>query len=684
MKHVAEHMREISLAVLPQNQEPNEDDSDDEFDDFVSASEVLPKAHWIVPYDRNSEFVGREMILDDVLEAAKQILSVQKPRVISLLGFGGTGKSEIALEAVYRLREQDPACSVFWVSATSFDADYRVIGRDLQVEGIDEENAVNLVNSALAKKESEKWIMVIDNVNDEGVLSAHENSSVSLDAKLDLPSAGNGVIFVTTRSRAVATRVGGVTIDVDVFTREDGIELLQNHLGESQLGDAEAVEKLLDLLEDHPLALKQALAYMERTQCTTAEYLEQLESHKYPVLAEPECTIEYLTGEMPDALEYLKLLAFVGEGRIPKEILPPGMENTEGEAISVLERLGFAHYKQDHSVHVHILVQRAINSWLESNGELDEHVTELIQRISHAYPSDEHRSAWGQFLPHALSVLRWEEHCTDRKATSDLLFQVGKSLYLSGDFQGAENHLSQSLNLRDGFLSSSHPDALAIRNYLWSVCLQLGYYTAAEEIQNKAEELLDSTPNNTDPHVLQTVNNIALALDHQGNYAESEEMHRIAMHGYEKSIGKDHLETLRSKNNLASVLKSQNRYDEALQLHEEAQAGFEKILGPDHADTLMSLNNLAVLHACEGHHEQAERIFQNVFVRLDKTLGPHHPHTLIAMKNLADMLLERDDLEAAEKYYRVAAEGLEDAFGSRHAWTRSCWDGLAVCTRGLP
>ena len=43
MKHVAEHMREISLAALPQNLEPNEDDSEDEFDDFVSAPEIIPK-----------------------------------------------------------------------------------------------------------------------------------------------------------------------------------------------------------------------------------------------------------------------------------------------------------------------------------------------------------------------------------------------------------------------------------------------------------------------------------------------------------------------------------------------------------------------------------------------------------------------------------------------------------------
>jgi hypothetical protein len=54
------------------------------------------------------------------------------------------GKTHIALEAAYRIRDLHPDCSVFWVTAvdtTSYESSYREIGRKLQLDRIEDDKA---------------------------------------------------------------------------------------------------------------------------------------------------------------------------------------------------------------------------------------------------------------------------------------------------------------------------------------------------------------------------------------------------------------------------------------------------------------------------------------------------------------------------------------------------------------
>ena len=86
-------------------------------------------------------FVAREEELGEM----RRVLSGDgSRRAVVLHGLGGIGKTQIALEAAFRLHNVYPDCSVFWVPAVdtiTFENAYCEIGRQLKVKGIDEEEA---------------------------------------------------------------------------------------------------------------------------------------------------------------------------------------------------------------------------------------------------------------------------------------------------------------------------------------------------------------------------------------------------------------------------------------------------------------------------------------------------------------------------------------------------------------
>jgi Cdc6-like AAA superfamily ATPase len=63
---------------------------------------------------------------------------------VAITGPGGTGKTQLALELAYRIRQQLKNCSVFWVSASDMESLYQAyshIARRLNIPGWDDEKA---------------------------------------------------------------------------------------------------------------------------------------------------------------------------------------------------------------------------------------------------------------------------------------------------------------------------------------------------------------------------------------------------------------------------------------------------------------------------------------------------------------------------------------------------------------
>ncbi|CUS11371.1 unnamed protein product, partial [Tuber aestivum] len=75
--------------------------------------EEASRPYRIIPYSRNTKFTGRKSIIDSVKSLSKR----NGHNRIALLGLGGSGKTQIAIEYVHQCASERD-CNIFWVQGS--------------------------------------------------------------------------------------------------------------------------------------------------------------------------------------------------------------------------------------------------------------------------------------------------------------------------------------------------------------------------------------------------------------------------------------------------------------------------------------------------------------------------------------------------------------------------------------
>jgi hypothetical protein len=121
------------------------------------------------------------------------------------------GKTQLVLEAIYRIREEHKACSVIWIPAMSMESlqqAYREVARGLEIAGWDDNKSdvKTLVNHHLSKERVGQWVLVFDNADNIDMwIKSPENGHPPLI--MCLPRSNQGCIIFTTRDRKVAIKL---------------------------------------------------------------------------------------------------------------------------------------------------------------------------------------------------------------------------------------------------------------------------------------------------------------------------------------------------------------------------------------------------------------------------------------------------------------------------------------------
>ncbi|KAI1439348.1 hypothetical protein F5Y02DRAFT_424116, partial [Annulohypoxylon stygium] len=660
----------------------------------------IQNCHFVVPFGRNKNFVGRISIVEQLLQQIPPGVDQNDCQRTALEGLGGIGKTQIALEAAYRVRDKHPDCSVFWVpaiDATSFENAYRDIGRQLGVKGIDDERAdvKTLVKAVLSGERAGSWLLIVDNADDIELVTTFSKY---------LPSNRNGSILFTTRNHAIIPSLDispeGSTV-INGMDREESFKMLKKYVRESQCRDIGKTAELLDILADLPLAIRQASAYMFENGISTTQYLQncqssnrdmiellsedfqdrgRYEASKNPVAMTWLISFERISQSRPLAAQYLRFICFLAEKDIPISLLPPGRNEREiNKAIGTLKGYAFIMERnQPDLFDIHRLVRLAMRNWLQTNGEWQECATKVFQRLTDKYPFPEHknRATWMRYLPHGQAVLQLRNECADKE--TGLFFNVAESYSQLGKYNEAEQMYQQTLELNEQVLGKEHPSTLSSMNNLALVLDSQGKYEEAEQMHRQILELKERVLGRKHPSTLSSMNNLALVLRRQGKYEEAEQMHRQTLELKERVLGRENPDTLGSMNNLAEVFRSQGKYEEAEQMHRQTLELRERVLGRENPSTLDSMNNLALVLNSQGKYEEAEQMHRQTLELKERVLGRENPYTLASMNNLAIVLKDQGKYEEAEQMHRQTLELKERVLGRENPDTLASMNNLAL------
>jgi citrate lyase synthetase len=668
--------------------------------------EATGSAPSIIPFSRNESFVGRELQLAEL--EAKLFSNDQTTTTLAIVGLGGTGKSQLALEVAHRARLSKKDCSVFWMDATDIDSLYRSytsVAQKLRILVCDDDQAdlKQATKRCVTEVSTRRCLLIFDNVEDTSVRSSGSlSTSEAADLSDFLPHSKLCSIIFTTTERKTADALAPQNVTtLHNLTPDAALRMLQNRLTRSlsSIEQQEAMH-LLGQLSYLPLAIVQASAYMEASGVAVQQYKAQLAKHRETTLEHGDDSSE---GELQEsalrntiaatltlsisqvrqsnavAADFLFLTACADRKDIPFDLLDAASPQAREDAIKVLDRYALVIRRPAESaLDVHRLVHDALRKRLKAEGRLQERMQCTITQLLRVFPNDNHsnRSKWRRLLPHALHVLSHSQN-DDNKERLDLAWKCGMTLYSDGRYNVAEELEVQVMETRKRVLGDEHPDTLTSMGNLASTYSNQGRWREAEELQVQVMETTKRVLGDVHPDTLTSMGNLASTYMKQEWWREAEELLVQVMETTKRVLGDEHPRTLTSMGNLASTYRNQGRCREAEELEVQVVETMKRVLGDEHPDTLTSMGNLASTYMKQEWWREAEELQVQVMETTKRVLGEEHPDTLTNMGNLALTYMKQERWREAEELEVQVMETRKRVLGDEHPSTLTSMHNLA-------
>ena len=557
--------------------------------DRAVPTSTAQRPHNLPPWMNSDYFIGRGEELQKLMSALTKLGkdAVAQPQVIH--GPGGTGKSQLAIQAAWLLYLEEKCDMAFFVSADTPSV------LDAKLAELDGESLLKLYQAAEPPKELEirekkviealraktgRWVLLLDNVD----------SKEARDATKRLFSSLAGGRFLVTTQRKDWPRATVQKLELKVFNPTEAVSSLRSRYWKSEAtgDDLADFEKLADQVGYLPLGLTLASSYMGNYRITPGRYLADWKQKHQKVLNfvgdDTEVNRSLLTvfkvsydQLSPAAVVLCHWLAWLAPEPIPRtfvehsEFLNKAAVSTDiSDLLAELQTLSLIEL-DDESLSVHSLV--------------------LI--CTRAVMSEETRRA------SLSSALQWLSS-TLPKTEYD---PEGWRLWV-----GLSPHLDSAVEASEALQIEGQP--------LAKICGDYGVWHYFQARFNLAEPLMWR----------------ALRID-------------------EKNYGPDHPNVARDLNNLAQLLHAAGRFGKAESLMQRALGIDEKSHGPDHPDVARDLNTLAQLLHAGGRFGEAEPLMRRALEIDEKHYGPQHPDVATDINILGALLQDTDRLPQAEPLY---------------------------------
>ncbi|KAL4974652.1 purine and uridine phosphorylase [Aspergillus desertorum] len=440
------------------------------------------KRYLMIPFGRNPCFVGRQ---DEIHRLEEMILMPDGAKKFAITGLGGVGKTQVALELAYRMRDTDADCSIFWIPCTSHEAveqAYMAIAQMVGIQGVKPAEVKERIKTYFSHEEG-KWLLIFDNADDMEMWTKGSNNALPL--KNFLPFGNQGHIIFTSRNRELAVDlVSSYVVHIGELDERTGVEFLEKSLlCKDLLDDSPATMALLEQLTFLPLAISQAIAYINKKGISISDYLLLLgeqeadviellskdfgDDGRYKDMQNPVAKtwlISFCQVQKQDQLaaEYLSLLACFNPRNIPQSLLPPSESRLKmTDALGLLSAYSFITIQfGSRFITLHRLVHLATRNWMRNEEQFPVYISKAANRLSEIFPDNHHtnRQLWREYLPHALSLLSEREVRRQREQYIGYMKNVASCLYSDGRYNGAEELEAQVMETLKQVLGPEHPE----------------------------------------------------------------------------------------------------------------------------------------------------------------------------------------------------------------------------------
>jgi tetratricopeptide (TPR) repeat protein len=661
----------------------------------ASVPSVALPSIWNVPYLRNPHFTGRDELLDQLHQqlspqvqddpTATRQVALTQPQAIK--GLGGIGKTQIAIEYAYRSREQGDYKHTFWVNAASEEAlltSFVTLAQLLPAfpakSEPDQQKLVAAIKRWLEQCQ-QRWLLIFDNADDISLLREY------------LPQRGNGSILLTTRADAVGSLAASIEVETMGFI--EGTHLLLRRAQRFANTSDEEINQagnIVVALDHFPLALDQAGAYIEETQCSFVEYLNIYQNHREALLAWRgaqatgypnsvattwSLSFQHVEQASPAAADLLRLCAFLSPDRIPEELIKNGaaywpslLQQAAAGPFTfnqmIAELLKFSLVKglvDDQLLSIHRLVQVVQIDMMEPEVQR-QWAQRVIRAVNEVFPrTSEDVATWPQCLRYLEQAQACDalirQYLLTLTEASDLLHRTGDYLRSHASYTLAESLYQRALGIREQQVATS-------LHGLGILYFHQGKYTEAESLFQRALHIREQQLGPESPEVTSSLNGLALLYFKQGKYTEAGPLFQRALHIREQQLGPEHPDVASALSNLANFYREQGKYEEMEPLFQRVLRIREQQLGSEHPEVASALNGLALLYWQQGKYPEAEPLFQRALRIREQQLGSEHPLVAESLNNLAIINAVQSKYTEAKPLFQRSLAIREKQLGTEH------------------
>ncbi|KAF3479986.1 uncharacterized protein GIQ15_06962 [Arthroderma uncinatum] len=675
-----------------------------------SRPETPPEPSCKIPFDRDKEgFVDRETIFDEIKEKSEAPGSR-----IALVGIGGVGKSQIAIEYAYRIRDRLPDTWIFWIYASNsvrFQESLEKIAEHAKIPGRDDpkQDSSKLVYRWLCD-EKRKWVIILDNADDLDFLEDVSTEGCGDDKRLGkyLPKTQSGSVIVTSRSRGTASDLvdDKYVINVDPMDETHAIDLFRKKLPKPDDGHGDKqIAELAAELEYLPLAIVQAASYISHKapRCSVQEYLDDFRKSKAdgklrllgetrrdqrrdeeavnPISDTWKISFNHIRRTRPSAADLLALMCFFDRQGIPDFALPlprkrgeRGPQNKDDPSdstpwpaardisfendISTLRDYCFISIRMRRVFDMHRLVQLATQQWLRNNESFERWQGIFISRLALKFPSSYEKEGWSrcqQLFPHVKYIV---SHKSLRKESvscwANLLCKAALYAYQRGNYADSVTMSTTAMDVSKATLGEQDLTTLTCQ-----VVVRFIEPHTTEDIEKLPSKESGAGRWWEKTWAWLTRSSSALLTEEERGWLKAVEHNR-------RKFGPHHQLTHFAMTTLALTYSLNGRHMKAEKLLLKVVKLGTEARGFKDQDTLKNRGRLAWVYQHQGRLVEAAELQEQVANVSMVVNGPEHRDTLGYMSDLAWIQLRQGRLEQAGQLCTQVLESSKRVNGLEH------------------